>query len=103
MDLLSGIILGFFLWFLIRIVVMGIYTVNQNERAVKTVFGRAERINGRTTLDDPIAEHLREEERGRYSYPQVRVIGPGGRRVDSGGTHHPDGDSHAVAISLPSR
>jgi len=28
------------------------------------------------------------------------VIGPNGARVDEGGTHHPDGDSHAVAISL---
>jgi copper transport protein len=35
-------------------------------------------------------------------FGSLRVIGPGGRRVDSGGTHHPDGDSHAVAISLPS-
>ncbi len=35
-------------------------------------------------------------------FGSLRVIGPGGQRVDSGGTHHPDGDSHAVAISLPS-
>jgi copper transport protein len=35
-------------------------------------------------------------------FGSMRVIGPGGRRVDEGGTHHPDGDSHAVAISLPS-
>jgi hypothetical protein len=33
---------------------------------------------GKTTLDDPIAECLRPEERPRYSYPQVRVIQPGG-------------------------
>jgi len=56
----------------------GFYTVGPNERAVKTVFGRAERIGELTTLDDPIAEHLNEEERERYRYPQVRVIGPGG-------------------------
>jgi regulator of protease activity HflC (stomatin/prohibitin superfamily) len=31
-----------------------------------------------TTLKDPIAEHLRPEERERYTWPQVRVIPPGG-------------------------
>ena len=57
----------------------GSTTVNQNERAVKTRFGRAVRIGAdRTTLDDPIAESLRPDERDRYVYPQVRVIGPGG-------------------------
>jgi regulator of protease activity HflC (stomatin/prohibitin superfamily) len=33
---------------------------------------------GTTTLDDPIATFLRPEERARYTYPQVRVIPPGG-------------------------
>ncbi len=56
---------------------MGLYTVDQNERAVKTSFGRADRL-GKSTLDDPIAECLRPEERDRYDYPQVRVIPPGG-------------------------
>jgi regulator of protease activity HflC (stomatin/prohibitin superfamily) len=79
MDALGGIILGVFLWFLIRVVVMGIYTVDQNERAVKTVFGRAERLpGGKTTLEDPIATYLRDEEKERYAYPQVVVIPPGG-------------------------
>ena len=32
----------------------------------------------KTTLDDPMAEALRPEERSRYVYPQVRVIQPGG-------------------------
>jgi copper transport protein len=35
-------------------------------------------------------------------FGSLRVLGPGGERVDSGGTHHLDGDSHAVAVSLPS-
>jgi copper transport protein len=34
-------------------------------------------------------------------FGSLRVLGPGGQRVDSGGTHHPSGDSHAVGISLP--
>jgi len=79
MQILVGVVAGLLAWFLIRIVLLGVYTVDQNERAVKTRFGRAVRVPGaKTTLDDPIAEFLRTEERSRYSYPQVRVIPPGG-------------------------
>jgi len=52
--------------------------VNQNERAVKTAFGRAERVGEAMTADDPMAAHMTPEERERYNYPQVRVIPPGG-------------------------
>jgi regulator of protease activity HflC (stomatin/prohibitin superfamily) len=78
MSILIGMMFGFVAWFLVRYLVAGIYTVNQNERAVKTCFGRAERVGTATTLDDPIAESLAADERQRYSYPQVRVIPPGG-------------------------
>lgn len=79
MLILAGVVLGLAAWFLMRIVLLGVYTVDQNERAVKTRFGRAVRVPGaKTTLDDPITEFLRPEERSRYSYPQVRVIPPGG-------------------------
>jgi regulator of protease activity HflC (stomatin/prohibitin superfamily) len=79
MDIALGFLIGFFLWFIARVVVGGIFTVDQNERAVKTSFGRAERLPGdKTTLDDPIAGFLAEDERTRYVYPQVRVILPGG-------------------------
>jgi regulator of protease activity HflC (stomatin/prohibitin superfamily) len=73
-----GCFFGFIAWFIVRYILAGLYTVNQNERAVKTIFGRAERIKGATTLEDPISEYLRPEERERYRYPQVRVIQPGG-------------------------
>jgi regulator of protease activity HflC (stomatin/prohibitin superfamily) len=78
MGTLVGFFIGVLLWLLIRFVLFGVYTVDQNERAVKTSFGRAQRVPGKTTLDDPISEHLRAEERDRYNYPQVRVIPPGG-------------------------
>ncbi|MCK6625901.1 MAG: SPFH domain-containing protein [Anaerolineae bacterium] len=78
MSVLFGCFFGFIAWFIVRYILAGLYTVNQNERAVKTIFGRAERIKGATTLEDPIAEYLRPEERERYRYPQVRVIQPGG-------------------------
>ncbi len=78
MSTLFGCLVGFIFWFIVRYVLGGFYTVNQNERAVKTSFGRADRIGHATILDDPIAEHLRPEEKMRYRYPQVRVIPPGG-------------------------
>src|SRR5579863_2369857 len=79
MDIVVGIFVGLLLWFMVRCVLFGFYTIDQNQRAVKTRFGRAVRVpGGKTTLDDPIAEFLKPEERPRYSYPQVRVIQPGG-------------------------
>lgn len=74
----TGILLGFLAWFAFRYVLSGIYTVDQNERAVKTRFGRAVRIDGATTLDDPISAALNEKDKERYIYPQLRVIQPGG-------------------------
>ena len=73
-----GMVFGFVAWFLLRYLVAGLFTVDQNERAVKTSFGRAERLGTASTLDDPIAESLAPGDRDRYNYPQVRVIPPGG-------------------------
>jgi regulator of protease activity HflC (stomatin/prohibitin superfamily) len=77
MDI-AGIVIGLLAWFLVRCLLSGIYTVDQNQRAVKTSFGRAERIPGATTLNDPISASLDADEKQRYAYPQVRVIMPGG-------------------------
>ncbi len=77
MAILLGIFFGALLWF-IRTILPGLFTVQQNERAVKTSFGRAQRIDGRTTLNDPISSALRADERSRYAWPQVQVIQPGG-------------------------
>lgn len=75
----EGFILGILAWFIIRCVLTGLYVVEQNERAVKTVFGRAERLGAATTLEDPeFFNSLSEEERSRYDFPQLKVIRPGG-------------------------
>lgn len=74
---LAGLMFGALGWFTLRYVIFGFFTVNQNERVVKTSFGKAQRLHT-TTLDNPMAEHLRPDERERYQYPQVRVIPPGG-------------------------
>ena len=70
---------GGFLLYAIRHVVGGIYTLDQNERAVVTAWGRADRLPT-TTLDHPMAESLRPDEKDRYNYPLVRVVQPGGLR-----------------------
>jgi regulator of protease activity HflC (stomatin/prohibitin superfamily) len=75
-EVLVGFPLGFLLWFLVRHGVFGFYTVGPNERAVVATFGRAQRL-GTSTLEDPMAQALRHDERDRYAYPQVRVMGPG--------------------------
>ena len=78
MSIILGCIFGFIFWFLMRYLVAGIYTVDQNQRAVKTKFGRAERVGKLTTREDPISDSLTDDQKNRYTYPQVRVIPPGG-------------------------
>ena len=77
-SIFFGFVIGLIAWFLVRYLAAGFYTVNQNERAVKTSFGRAERVGDAMTLQDPIAASLNDEEKERYNYPQVRVIPAGG-------------------------
>jgi regulator of protease activity HflC (stomatin/prohibitin superfamily) len=72
-----GMLIGFLLWFFLRYGFGGFYTVGPSERAVLTSFGRASRLPGQTTLNDPVSSALRADERDRYAYPQVRVIAPG--------------------------
>ena len=78
MEILFGFVVGVVAFLAVYCLLGGIYTINQNERAVVTNFGKAERIGNKTSLDLPIAQNFRPEERERYVYPQVRVIGPGG-------------------------
>jgi regulator of protease activity HflC (stomatin/prohibitin superfamily) len=76
--MLIGFLCGLLVYFIFRCVISGFYTVDQNERAVIVSFGRAERIKGVTTLQDPIAKDFRADEAERYVYPQLRVIQSGG-------------------------
>ena len=78
MPLTEGVLLGLAAWFVVRFILTSLFTVDPNERAVKTILGRAERLGDATTLDTPLADLMRPDERQRYTYPQVRVIGPGG-------------------------
>ena len=60
-----GIIIGFVAWFLVRYLVAGLYTVDQNERAVKTSFGRAQRL-GKATTTVPLTGTTSGERSRRY-------------------------------------
>jgi regulator of protease activity HflC (stomatin/prohibitin superfamily) len=75
---LLGVFLGAVGWFILRYVLTGFYTIDQNERAVKTRFGRAVRLGEATSLDSPIANALNEKDKARYIYPLVEIIQPGG-------------------------
>lgn len=76
---IPGFLIGFIAWFMLRYILTSFYTINQNERGVKTSFGRAERLGKLTTLDDPVlSATLRDKEKERYIYPQLRVMQPGG-------------------------
>jgi regulator of protease activity HflC (stomatin/prohibitin superfamily) len=79
--IVAGFVFGFLGWFVLRYVVFGLFTVDQNERAVMTSFGRAQRAGNFTTADTPLADSLSPEERERYAFPVLKVIGPGGPYV----------------------
>ena len=66
---MTGIALGFLAWFVVRHVIFGFYTVDQNQRAVVTSFGKARRILGATTSFTPEGAFLRESEKERYTWP----------------------------------
>jgi regulator of protease activity HflC (stomatin/prohibitin superfamily) len=78
MGLLSGMIVGLAAWFVLRYILTSFYTVNQNERGVKTIFGRADRVGNATIATSVLGETLSDEDKQRYNYPLVRVIQPGG-------------------------
>jgi len=78
-DILAGALIGLAVWFFVRYLIFGFFTVDQNERAVISSFGRAQRLReGVSTADSAVGVSLREDEKERYDYPQLRVIPPGG-------------------------
>ena len=76
MDYVMSLVIGGLLYLAFRVLIRGFYVVNQNERAVITVFGRAKRVKSPVT--DNVSQLLREDEKERYNYPELQTIQPGG-------------------------
>ena len=68
MGIVVGCVFGFSAWFIVRYLIAGFYTIDQNQRAVITSFGRAQRLGDATTLDDPISETLVKDESGPFCF-----------------------------------
>lgn len=76
-SFLVGLILGLSAYVFFRVILTAFYIIPPDQRAVITTFGRADRLSEDFVepLDDP---NLTEDEKKRYTYPKVRVVGPGG-------------------------
>jgi regulator of protease activity HflC (stomatin/prohibitin superfamily) len=77
MNTVLAVACGVLAWFFVRYVITGFYIIDQNQRALVTSFGRAQRLGTATTLELPISDALADEEKQRYACPQVRVVQPG--------------------------
>ncbi|QDU78271.1 SPFH domain / Band 7 family protein [Bremerella volcania] len=72
-----GLVLGLIAYIFFRVILTAFYIIPPDQRAVITTFGRADRLSEEfiEPLNDP---NLSEDEKKRYTYPKVRVVGPGG-------------------------
>jgi regulator of protease activity HflC (stomatin/prohibitin superfamily) len=79
-DFGSAFLVGAALFVFLRYLISGFYTVDQNERAVKVRFGRAERLATQGIVPEagPAGDALVPADEDRYFYPQLQVIPPGG-------------------------
>lgn len=70
----TAFLLGMLVFVVYTVLIRAFYTVKPDERAIITSFGRAQRI-GRLMVED---DSLNDEEKQRYRFPRLQVIGPGG-------------------------
>ncbi len=81
-EWITGIGLGFLAWFIVRYLIAGLYTVNQDQRAVLTSFGRAQRISAATSI------HTSDREFGLLGkVPDGRAVADGEEAIRLLQTH----------------
>ncbi|MCC9641211.1 SPFH domain-containing protein [Rhodopirellula sp. JC740] len=73
MFFLVGLLMGVGFYAALKILMGCLYTVRPDQRAVVTTFGAVNRLGAGSD-----AATMSDDERERYEYPQVQVIGPGG-------------------------
>lgn len=73
MQIVFGFFLGVLAYVVLRVLAGCLYTVRPDQRAVVTSFGAVQTLHGKHPHPP-----MTGDERQRYEYPQVRVIGPGG-------------------------
>ena len=71
--IIFGFLSGILAYAVVRVLIGCLYTVRPDQRAVVTSFGAVEKLQEKAPPPP-----LTGDERERYEYPQVRVIGPGG-------------------------
>lgn len=65
---------GILVYVVMRVLIGCLYTVRPDQRAVVTSFGAAQQLPAATAPEPALSG----DEKSRYEYPQVNVIGPGG-------------------------
>ena len=75
-DYFAFFFVGALLYFVYKVLIRGFYVVNQSERAVITVFGRAKRL--KNAAPGSVSGILEEDEKERYNYPELEIKQPGG-------------------------
>ena len=73
MAAVIGFLLGILAYAIVRVVIGCLYNVSTDQRAAVTSFLAVEKL-----LEKEAPPPLSGDEKERYEYPQVRVIGPGG-------------------------
>lgn len=73
---LFAVVCGLIAWVFVRYILTSFYIIDQNQRAVLTNFGRAQRLGGTTTLELPIAESLGNEEKTATRIPRCGSCSP---------------------------
>jgi len=68
-----GFLAGILVFLIVRVLIGCLYTVRPDQRAVVTSFGAVQKLQEKTAPPE-----LSGDEKERYEYPQVRVVGPGG-------------------------
>ncbi|MBC8041667.1 MAG: SPFH domain-containing protein [Opitutaceae bacterium] len=77
MTYMIGLVIGLGLAAALTLL-FGVYTIGPTQRGVIATFRRVQRIVGMTADDPVFASLLKDEEKARYNYPNIRVIPPGG-------------------------